>query len=59
MEGERLDIALAEMLPELSRSKITASIKSGKALISEKSFKPKDKAIGNEIIDLTNRKRGW
>ena len=62
MEGERLDIALAEMLPELSRSKITASIKSGKALISEKSFKPKDKAIGNEIIDLTinqNQNSAW
>ena len=62
MEGERLDIALAAMLPELSRSKITASIKSGKALISEKSFKPKDKAIGNEIIDLTinqNQNSTW
>ena len=53
MEGERLDIALAEMLPEFSRSKIAAWIKSGQALISEKTFKPKDKAIGNEIVDLT------
>ena len=53
MEGERIDIALAELLPELSRSKITNWIKSGHALISKKTFKPKDKAIGNEIIDLT------
>tara|TARA_B110000008_G_scaffold232679_1_gene236308 strand:+ start:211 stop:1155 length:945 start_codon:yes stop_codon:yes gene_type:complete len=53
MEGERLDVALAKMLPELSRSKITNWIKSGHALISSKTFKPKDKAIGNEIVDLT------
>ena len=53
MEGERLDIALAEMLPEISRSKITAWIKSGQALISNSSFKPKDKVIGNKIVDLT------
>jgi 23S rRNA pseudouridine1911/1915/1917 synthase len=62
MKGERLDVALAEMLPELSRSKITNWIKSGRALISLKPFKPKDKAIGNEIVDLTiiqNSNNNW
>lgn len=62
MEGERLDVALAEMLPELSRSKITSWIKSGQALISKKTFKPKDKAIGSEIIDLIinqDSKNSW
>jgi len=62
MEGERLDVALAEMLPELSRSKITNWIKSGNALISSKTFKPKDKVIGNEIVDLTiikNPNNNW
>ena len=62
MEGERLDVALAEMLPELSRSKITNWIKSGNALISLKTFKPKDKVIGNEIVDLTiikNPNNNW
>ena len=58
MAGERLDLALAEMLPELSRSKITNWIKSGNALISLKPFKPKDKVIGNEIVDLTIIKNG-
>jgi 23S rRNA pseudouridine1911/1915/1917 synthase len=58
MAGERLDLALAEMLPELSRSKITNCIKSGHALISLKPFKPKDKVIGNEIVDLTIIKNG-
>jgi 23S rRNA pseudouridine1911/1915/1917 synthase len=52
MEGERLDVVLAEMLPEYSRSKITSWIKSGQALISKKTFKPKDKANGDEIVYL-------
>ena len=52
MSGQRLDSALSELLPNLSRSKINNSIKSGKASINNKSFKPKDKASGNEIICL-------
>ena len=53
MEGERLDIAIAEMFPEYSRSKITSLIKSGEATINEKTFKPKDKAVGEEVVFLT------
>ena len=53
MTGERLDASLAEMLPDFSRSKITAWIKSGDALINGKNFKPKDKVSGDEAIDLT------
>jgi len=53
MTGERLDSSISEMLPDYSRSKITAWIKSGDALIDGKSFKPKDKAIGTEIVCLT------
>ena len=53
MTGERLDASLAEMLPDFSRSKITAWIKSGDALMNGKNFKPKDKVSGNEIVDLT------
>ena len=52
MEGERIDIALAKMLPEFSRTKITAWIKSGEALIYGNKFKPKDKVNGDEIIFL-------
>lgn len=40
------------MLPDYSRAKITAWIKSGKALIAGKSFKPKEKVLGGEIIAL-------
>ena len=53
MTGERLDASLAEMLPDFSRSKITAWIKSGDALMNGKNFKPKDKVSGDEIVDLT------
>ena len=53
MMGARLDSSLAEMLPDYSRSKITAWIKSGDALINKKTFKPKDKASGDEIVCLT------
>lgn len=53
MIGSRLDASLSEMLPDYSRSKITAWIKSGDALINQKSFKPKDKVNGNEVVYLT------
>ena len=52
MEGERLDVAISEMLPEHSRSKITSLIKSGEAMINEKIFKPRDKVSGDEIVSL-------
>ena len=53
MIGERLDSALSEMLPDYSRSKISIWIKAGDALINEKTFKPKDKVNGTEIVNLT------
>jgi len=53
MTGQRLDVALSEMLPDYSRSNITAWIKSGEALINHKPFKPKDKVNGSEMVELT------
>ena len=52
MTGQRLDVALSEMLPDYSRSKITAWIKLGEALINQKPFKPKDKVNGSEMVEL-------
>jgi 23S rRNA pseudouridine1911/1915/1917 synthase len=52
MKNQRIDMSLSEMLPYYSRSKLTAWIKSGYTLINNKTFKPKDKVIGNEIIHL-------
>ena len=57
MMGERLDVALAEMLPDYSRSKITSWIKSGDASIDGRTFKPKDKASGFEIVVLNTKKK--
>ncbi len=53
MKGERLDFAMSEMLPDYSRSKVSSWIKTGNALIDNKSFKPKDKVSNNQIISLT------
>jgi len=53
MIGNRLDASLSEMLPDYSRSKITSWIKSGDVLINQKTFKPKDKVSGTEIVCLT------
>ncbi|MBT7236707.1 MAG: 23S rRNA pseudouridine(1911/1915/1917) synthase RluD [Gammaproteobacteria bacterium] len=53
MIDKRVDLALSEMLPDYSRSKVTAWIKSGDALINKKKFKPKDKVSGNEMVFLT------
>ena len=50
--GQRIDSAMTEMLPNLSRSKITSSIKAGDALLNGHKFKPKDKVSGGEIINI-------
>ena len=62
MKGNRLDSSLSEMLPSLSRSKISSMIKVGDALINGKKFKSKDKSNGNEVICLTlkqNQTNEW
>jgi len=50
--GSRLDAAISEMLPEISRNKITSWIKSGKILIDSNPFKPKEKVLGGEVIEM-------
>ena len=57
MTGYRLDVALSEMLPDYSRSKITAWIKSGDALFNNKAFKPKDKVNGSQMVMLSLNKK--
>ena len=54
--GQRIDSALAVMLPDFSRSKITSWVRSGKALLNSKTFKPKEKILGCEIVALTLEK---
>jgi len=60
--GSRLDAAISEMLPELSRNKITSMIKSGAILMGSNSFKPKEKVLGGEIIEMnvvTKENTNW
>lgn len=51
--GQRIDKALAQMLPDYSRSKINGWVSSGAATISQKTFRPKDKVLGGEVVNLT------
>jgi 23S rRNA pseudouridine1911/1915/1917 synthase len=53
MTGERIDAAIARMLPEYSRSKISTWIKAGDVVINQKQFKPKERSNGNEIVEVT------
>ena len=51
--GQRLDSALATMLPDYSRSKITSWVRSGRALVNDKAFKAKEKVNGGEVVALS------
>jgi len=60
--GQRIDSAMAQMLPDYSRSKITTWVRSGGALINGKTFKPKEKILGGEIVTLnikTEKTNDW
>lgn len=50
--GQRIDSAIALMLPDYSRSKISAWVKSGDVFINGKTFKSKDKVLGGEVVKL-------
>ena len=54
--GQRIDSALAVMLPDYSRSKITSWVRAGKALVNDKTFKAKEKVLGGEVVALTIKK---
>ena len=51
--GQRIDSALATMLPDYSRSKITSWVRSGRALVNDKAFKAKEKVLGGEVVTLS------
>lgn len=62
MAGERIDNAISQMLPDYSRSKISAYIKSGNMLIQDNCFMPKNIVKGNEIVSFTyleNQSNKW
>ncbi|MBE8189838.1 MAG: 23S rRNA pseudouridine(1911/1915/1917) synthase RluD [Candidatus Thioglobus sp.] len=51
--GQRIDSAMAQMLPDYSRSKISGWVRSGAALIGNKTFKPKEKVLGAEVVKIS------
>lgn len=52
LAGERLDAALAKLLPDYSRSRLSSWIKSGAVLLDGKPAAPKHKLIGLEKIQV-------
>ncbi len=51
--GRRLDAVLAELFPEYSRSRLSAWIKSGDAVVDGAPARPRDPVRGGETIALT------
>lgn len=52
LAGSRLDQAMAEMLPEYSRSRLQSWIKAGSVLVDGRQLRPKDKVIGGEEVKI-------
>lgn len=48
--GLRLDQALAELLPEFSRARLSQWIKEGKVLVDGRMYRPRDKVVGGEQV---------
>ena len=57
LAGERLDSALARLLPEHSRTRIKAWIEAGQVQVGRLAAKPRDKVAGGARIRLTLRER--
>ncbi len=53
LAGMRFDQVLAELLPEFSRSRLSAMIKDGAILLDGFAAQPKTKLLGGESIDAT------
>ncbi|MGC1182273.1 23S rRNA pseudouridine(1911/1915/1917) synthase RluD [Legionella sp.] len=50
--NQRIDIVLAHLLPDYSRSQISHWIKSGAITMNKKTCKPKDKAVEGALIEM-------
>jgi 23S rRNA pseudouridine1911/1915/1917 synthase len=51
--GKRLDVVLAELFPEYSRSRLKIWIEQGQVLVNGETAKPKMKLAGDEEVQLT------
>lgn len=50
--GQRVDVILAQLFPDFSRSQLTSWLKDGLITVNEREYKPKEKLIGGERILL-------
>ena len=50
--GQRVDVVLAQLFPDYSRSQLTHWLKEGAITLDQRSFKPKDKVFGGELVKL-------
>ncbi len=50
LAGQRLDQALAELVPDYSRSRLQQWIKSGRITVNGEKLRPRDKLRGNEVV---------
>lgn len=55
LAGLRLDAALAKLMPDYSRSRLSAWIKEGGVIVNDKPAQPKAKMIGGEFITVNVR----
>ena len=51
-QGQRIDLVLAQLFPDFSRSQLTHWLKDGAITINERHYKPKDKVYGGERVLL-------
>ena len=50
--GQRVDVVLAQLFPDFSRSQLTTWLKEGAIMLDQRQYKPKDKVYGGEQIKL-------
>ena len=53
LSGQRLDMALAQLFPEYSRSRLSQWIKDGRVLLDDAKARPRDAVMGGQRVSLT------
>ncbi|CDZ79138.1 Ribosomal large subunit pseudouridine synthase D [Legionella massiliensis] len=50
--GQRLDVVLAQLFPDYSRSQLSTWLKEGSITLNQRHGKPKDKVLGGEQVEM-------
>ncbi len=50
--GQRIDVVLAALFPQYSRTQLTTWLKDGVITVNQRPYKPKEKVMGGECIQL-------